>query len=492
MSQLRKKREYPDNFKTIFGVTGMSLIDAVGASFMTTWFMLYLTDYAGIGALGAVLGTVLLLIGRIVDAVDDPIQGWIMDNYKGGKYGKYKPFIILSIILTAVSICCLYSLPTGIASNPTLVVIWVLIFYLMYDIGASFFASAPLIQSLSNDDHVRSKFLIWPRVATTFVTIPVSFLVSIATGINENVGDMHTSFSLVTLGFVIPLFVVSMIGIACVKEGKHCVSTATKEDEKVKVKDIILMLRTNKALTVNLVANVFFGFVWTLLFATVMYYIKWAYCVDLITGAVDNDLFGLLSMIVGMLMIMPLMITTLVSPILLKKVFKTPIKMILFSLAMVIVPGILLFVLDLVGVVAVSPAVYLLAVCIMTFGIGFGFVPQNLITLECIDYNFFKTGKEMGGLVNALTKFLQKAQTALSSALVGAILIAVGYVVDSVTGEYIGELSNIPTMLHWFIVVSGLVPALLAAAAYVSYKFYPITPEIRAQMDATKEKAKAE
>ena len=81
-----------------------------------------------------------------------------------------------------------------------------------------------------------------------------------------------------------------------------------------------------------------------------------------------------------------------------------------------------------------------------------------------------------------MSKFLEKAQTALSSALVGAILIAIGYNVDSVTGDYAGDIANIPTMLNWFIVVMGLVPCILGIIAFVIYRFYPIDNTVRADM----------
>ncbi len=94
---MRKKKEYPLNGKNVFGLSTMGWMNTGASSFMTSMFMLYLTDYSGIGAWAAVLGTVLLLVGRIVDTVDDPLQGWIMDRTKPGKWGKYKPYIILSI-----------------------------------------------------------------------------------------------------------------------------------------------------------------------------------------------------------------------------------------------------------------------------------------------------------------------------------------------------------------------------------------------------------
>ena len=70
----------------------MGWADTIATSFITGLFMLYLTDYANIGAYAATLGTTLLLIGRIIDMVDDPVQGWIMDRTRPTKIGKYKPF----------------------------------------------------------------------------------------------------------------------------------------------------------------------------------------------------------------------------------------------------------------------------------------------------------------------------------------------------------------------------------------------------------------
>ena len=96
---------------------------------MTSMFMLYLTDYSGIGAMAATLGTVLLLVGRVIDAVDDPLQGWIMDRTKPGKWGKYKPYIFLSIAITAISLLALYCLPSAVTKNPVLTTIYVLFFF---------------------------------------------------------------------------------------------------------------------------------------------------------------------------------------------------------------------------------------------------------------------------------------------------------------------------------------------------------------------------
>ena len=97
-----KKAKDPNklHFKDYLGTTIMGGTDGLAAGIMTGLFMLFLTDYAGIGKWGAVLGSALLVFARVFDAVNDPIEGWIMDRAKVGKYGKYRPFLFLSILLS--------------------------------------------------------------------------------------------------------------------------------------------------------------------------------------------------------------------------------------------------------------------------------------------------------------------------------------------------------------------------------------------------------
>lgn len=67
----KKSNIHALGFKTIFGTTSMHGVYAITSSLMTT---LFLTDYAGLGAYGAVIGTTVLLGARIIDAVNDPFQ----------------------------------------------------------------------------------------------------------------------------------------------------------------------------------------------------------------------------------------------------------------------------------------------------------------------------------------------------------------------------------------------------------------------------------
>mgnify|MGYP001623854078 CR=1 FL=1 len=104
--------------------------------------------------------------------------------------------------------------------------------------------------------------------------------------------------------------------------------------------------------------------------------------------------------------------------------------------------------------------------------------------MEVMDYTIYSTGKDRSALTGVLDKFLEKAQSAVSSALVGSILIAIGYEVDSVTGDYIGELSAMPSMLTWMTVIMGLVPAILAVIAVLIISRYPIDQAKRKEIQA--------
>ena len=481
---MRKKKEYPLNGKNVFGLSTMGWMNTGASSFMTSMFMLYLTDYSGIGAWAAVLGTVLLLVGRIVDTVDDPLQGWIMDRTKPGKWGKYKPYIILSTVITAISLLALYCLPSALTSSPVFTTVYVLFFYLLYDIGTSFYAANPLMQTMSPDTGIRAKLTVYPRVFGMLVSIPFAFILQIVAGVNNSVGNMHDSFAIVTVAIVVPVALISLIGIGCVKEGKFG-EEPDAEENKISIKDIITLFTTNKPMLISKGSTVFSGFVWTLIFATSTYYIKYRFCADLTTGAVDSGKFGLYTMIVGMLQMLPMMLGAVVGPMIVRK-FGDAMKATI-TLNWIQAAGLLLmFVLNLMGVFAapgmVGPLLYFVLMAVVMLVVGCGFVPGSVIGMECMDYGLWKTGKQSNAITESVGQFISKAQTALSSAIVGALLVAVGYVVDSKTDTYMGDLSALPGMLNSFMVISALLPAILTIIANIILRFYPIDNTMRAQM----------
>lgn len=464
--------------KECIGVTALSTMGGVAAIFMSTMFMQYMTDYAGLGSWGASLATILLLVARLFDAVDDPIQGFIMDSGKVGKHGKYKPFFMISIIMTAVGTILLYALPDGITSSPVLVSVWVIFFYLVYDIGTSFNNGNLLYRTMTDDVNERAKLVIGPRVWVMIIGMLGSAMMMIIVAINSFTGSYKKSYAVVAAVASLIAALISVIGWFMVKE-KHVVQQ--DEEEKVRIKDFFELFKVNKAMVVHFVKCIFSGFIWTLLFATPTYYVKWGFCTDLSTGQVDMALLGTYSLIVSMMMLLPLLLGSFIATPLMK-LLKSPIRLTRLNLLLQAIGGGVLFVAQILGVLQSMPWLFFVGMFIMALAIGVDFVPQSTVEMEIMDYTIYKTGKDRSALSGVVNKFLEKAQTAVSSALVGAILIAIGYNVDSVTGDYAGDIANIPTMLNWFIVIMGLVPCILGIIAFIVYRFYPITNEVRADM----------
>ena len=465
-------------FKAYFGTTAMSVNEALGNSLMTSFFLMYLTDYSGIGALAASLGTGLLVFARVFDVVNDPIEGWIMDRAKPGKYGKYKPFIFLSIALISVGIASLFFIPSGLTGSSFAVCAWVIVGYLLYDIGSSFFAPRLVYRGMTLDPDQRGKLLIGPRLITMVVGMVMAALMVIINAVNAGVNNMHTSFGLTVLMLVVITAAISLLGTAMVKE-KYVVEQ--DDEEKIKLTDYFTLLKENDAMRCRMLSQLLTGFIWSFLFAAVMYYAKWAYCADLTTGAVDNDKFGMMSMVAGMMSFLPLLIGTAIAAPLMK-LFKSPEKFHRLLLLIQCAACGMMFVLQITGLLGKSYVIYFACVGLCAFAIGVDFMPDGVMNIECMDYDIYKNGKDRSALNNALTRLIEKGQSALSAAAIGILLTAVGYIVDSATDTYIGELSNIPSMLNGFILIMGLLPCVLGIVGYLIFRKYPIDDKIRAEM----------
>lgn len=487
---MRKKAKSKIGFKEVFGVTMISIITGITATVMQSGFMSYMTDYAGLGAFGATLATTLLFAARFIDAIDDPVQGYIMNRAKPTKIGKYKPFFILSSVMTAVGVACLFFLPAGITDKPVMVCIWVVFFYLLYDIGTSFYNPILLYRTMTDDVGERSKLVTWPRIMGMILSIIGTAMMKIIVSVNEQVQDMHMSYGIVMTAMMTIGGLLSVLGCFMVKENVQQVEYEEDDESKVKVSDLITILKENKAMRLNALSSLFSGFIWTFLFSALSYYVKYGFCVDLETGEVNLALQSTMAMLSGLLMIMPILIATFVSVSILKKV-GDPCKVSRVLLLLKAVFGLLLFLLQMFGLLNKSAVVFYLLMFASSFTIGLDFVPGQNMGMEIMDYEVYLTGKDRSALMGAVGNFITKAQNAVSAGMVGVILIAIGYEVDSATGDFVGELSQIPVMLNWFTVLMGLVPCILAIVSYLLLRGYPITNEIRAKMYAKKDQDNA-
>ncbi|HRE27917.1 MAG TPA: MFS transporter, partial [Anaerolineales bacterium] len=270
MSQAKKA--YPEDFKTLFGVTTMGLSQMIANSLITGFLMIYITDYAGlytgIAGQAAQAATLMLLVGRLWDGINDPILGFLMDRSPRTKWGKFKPFMFWGTIASAILIIALFNIPAGLSDIVKVALLYVL--YIVFDTAFTLLPMNPLIQSLSNDARVRTKLLVAPRIVTTVLSILMSFFLAIAIALG---GDGQTpNIGLAVAVFMVPFTAISLIGIALIKEG-----TNNADEGQVSLRDVARMLKVNRPLLISSLSGLFGGFVFSFMMAAVTYYIKYAF-----------------------------------------------------------------------------------------------------------------------------------------------------------------------------------------------------------------------
>lgn len=462
---------------TSLGLTGVTVSETISASFITGLFLIYLTDYAGLGLLGATIAPIILVVGRVMDFILDPLIGLTIDKAGSCRFGKYRLFILLSILVGSLSVLLLFSIPDFLRTRQSLLLIWVLAFYLLYSAASSFFTVMPLIQSIMPDTARRARLATYQRMLAVCLGILFSFFMMLVNQLNESMQNLSRSFSILASVFIGVAMAISLASLLLVHEG----SDRKTGRPKVRLGDVLDIFRKNKAFTVNFTSQVFRGLVFTLMTATATYYCKWAYAADLSTGQFDAARLGQIMVINGMAVLAPMLFATSVSPWLISRMGSC-IRVINLSNGITAVGGLAMFILQIAGILQQSYILFTIGMAVMIFGAGLNAVPSQTIGLECIDYNVFKTGKSMAGMIHVLGRLLGKAQQALSTLAVGLLLASIGYNVDSVTGSYQGDLAAIPGMLSSFILISSLLPAVFSLISSWINRYYPIDDPIRHEM----------
>ena len=485
----RQKKQFPEDFKTKFGFSTMMFPVSAATIFMTTFFMQYLTDYSGIdmaiGKVGfaAAFGTALLLIARVVDIIDDPLQAWVMDNAKEGKLGKYRKFAFLNIILVTLAMICIFSIPNVIKSNRVLLCVWVSLFYLMYEMGTAFTTSMPLLQKTTLDPKIRSKLSLLMRVWMIVILVPVYFYIPVVTAVDQHVENIGKSFSMVCIVLMSVLGIVAFFGVLGLKEKRGTVSSEENaETEKLKIGEVLRMFLKNKPFLVHAAGSLLSGLVFGLFSVVSVYFLKWYYAANLTTGEVYAVKYAEVYGIFMISALIPNFVSPFLSNLLVKKsgnYAHVTARCFLFGAFVYIGLTVLFF----TGILKISPYIYVAFNFLSAMATGTAVIPQTLLWTECADYAELQTGKKMSALINSASNMLNKALNALSSVVAGGILIAVGYSVNNETGHYAGDVSQLPKMINGFALALTVIPIVVMILAYLLYRFqYPITPEIQKDM----------
>ena len=457
----KRKKQYPLNAKNMFGLSTMRWMVIAGSSLMTAAFMIYLTDYSGV-ANAAVVATVLLTFGRVFDAANDPLQGWIMDRSPVTKIGRFKPFMLGGILVSALAVLMLFNMPRN---TPEWYKIGFLFLgYILYETGISFQPDYALKATMTDNPQIREKLLVTPRIIEQFVAVPFSFFITIALIFGESFGNNHKGFSVATLLLILPIAAIAFIGVTCIKEGPYIQQT----DNKVGMRDILAMFKSNRPLWISQLSGIIGGCVFTFVTAAVSYYIKWAY---------GPENFGTYSAVFGAMILLGIVTGTLLAPRMLRN---TPPRngVIICSLAQV-APLAVIYILNFI--ITIPPVVFFAMIFGMMVFSGMGYIPGSMVNMECMDYNLWKLGQGMEGMVQSISSFVSKAQVALAGLATGAVLVVIKYDAAFYESEdFAASGSMIPEgLLDGLALVFCLIPVVLGIVAALIMKAYPLRQDER-------------
>jgi len=437
--------------------------------------------YYASGVLGLLVAfaTTMVTVMRLFDAVTDPIIGTMIDK-TATRFGKFRPFMVLGNVIMILSSVLLYFGTRIIPENMEMVkYVCFVLFYALYVIGYTFQTACTRSGQtcLTNDPNQRPLFTIFNTVASLIGMGLVQFLAPI---LQKKLGGYNsTGF----YDFMIPLCIVvsiimtalAVIGIA-EKDRPEYWGVGGKQ-EKVKISEYITILKENSELVRLMVAGA--GCKLAFSIATSMAVLCMLY------GAMMGDYDGLYlpMMILGYVFSAPFFLLTVRTS---QKHGQKASLMRYVAVALVMYVGVLVLLmmwnqnnpalnLSLFSNGKLSINLYTI-LYILFFGIGYGAyyatadMPIPMVA-DCSDYETFRSGKYVPGIMGTLFSLVDKLVSSLGSTIVG---IAVGFIgftqaLPDASAVYV------PGMKTVVIVLFCIVPMLAWIATLAAMKGYTLT-----------------
>ena len=371
---------------------------------VTTYFMLYMTDVAGVHA--SMLAW-MFLAARLFDALNDPVMGSIVEMTRT-RQGKMRPYLKYSPIPIAILTVLLFvSLPVGetgkFAFGTVIYLLWG-IAYTSVDVPYWGLAS-----SMTSDTEKRNTILTVARLFCTIGSGAISIFIPVIIGNDTPIETQRILYPIVALVCVLIAVPTFWVGYKGTKERFYDAET---DGKFTLIKNLKLLGKNKPALLIILVGVL--GSLRTIYMTTAVYYAKY--------NLRDFNLAG----VIFLLVVPGGLAATLLTPVLSKKFGKKTI-----FIWSHIIGGALLILLYIIGLptgtsLAAQIAFYII---IIIAGVPSGF--SNIMTYsmiaDSIDYLEDKTGERAEAFCFSLQTFISKIGMAMTAFVTLMVLGEYGY-----------------------------------------------------------------
>lgn len=405
---------------------GQNLIFGLWSNYMLVFY----TDIFGIAAGTA---SIIMLLTRVWDGINDPMMGSIADRTRT-KWGRYRPWLLFMAPVIVIFLVLNFSSPD---LSPTLKVVYAGITYVMMSMAFTA-VDVPywtMPAAMSSDVKKRSRIISFSRMSTTLAAtilgiIAIPLIHALGQG-DKQKGYMMTALAvgLIGAGFY-------LIGFCCIRE-----HVQPALNQKITFKSSVKAIIQNKPLLLLLCCGLLGNIGTMLKQGMVIYYVK--DCVGSENLIPTFSLLFLPGMIFGLI----------IAPVFAKR-FDSKSVFIGARVFGIIVDVIFFF----AGFENIPLVMFLYALTSIPLGIS-SVVSATMLT-NTIEYAEWKFGNRQEGLISSTQTLTAKIGMALSAGVIGAVLEIADYVPNHVTSETQMMMHGAFTLFCAFIGVLAIIPML--------------------------------
>lgn len=436
MTELNNEKiNYGACAKYSFGGVGYSMTNML----ILTYLTFFCTDIFGISSM-TVAG--LMLVTRVIDAITDPIMGFIADHTRT-RWGRYRPYLLFGSPVLGVCIWLLFSAPQLSAGMK---VVFIYAAYIAYSlaftaVGVTFTALVPIVGKTARQ---RTTTVSWKNV---MIQVGRTVITVFSLPIVEALGGGRTGWS--RYGMLVGVVITLCFWMAAWSAKPYDTVDFKVKRKKIDLKSEAALIVKNRPLLMLMIAFGTDMIANSALLAANMYYFKY------VLGR--EELVPVTSL--------ALTLTGVAANVLLPKlVEKTDKKNLYWA-------GSLLSIVPL-AVLLVKPVVpdSLLLVLISIFGLVSA-LPSALAWVmlsDCTDYAEYLTGVEGSGVVSSTFAFFNKLGGAVGASLASYFLGLAGFIANQ---------EQTKTVIFVIVFLRFGTPILGYIASLIAMHFYDLTED---------------
>jgi GPH family glycoside/pentoside/hexuronide:cation symporter len=414
------------------------------------YFLFYLTDVVGLAA--GVAGTALM-IGRIWDAVTDPVVGFLSDRTRSG-FGRRRPWLFWGAWLTLGSVVMMFYPPIGSAF------VWVLAANMLLNTGYTMInvPYGALTPDLTSDFHERTVVNGWRM---SFAVVGTFIGAGAVLPLVDVFGGGTRGWAAMGLVIGVVVAATTLIVVATVRETPRGEPPA---DENI-IRSYLAVLSQRPFLLALIPWSLHITGV-NIIQGALLYYFRFIYR--------DEAAFQIALPILLASAVVCIPIWVKVSARIGKKLSYN-IGMSIFAASVLVFFA--------VGHIT-GPSIAFVIMAIAGTGFATQYVMPFSIVPDLVEYDFAENEVRREGVYYGLWTFMSKIGQAIGIGINGWVLHASGYR-ETVAGQFVEQTDSARIGIR---MIAGPIPAAFFIAGVIVMSFYPITNEyyrrLQAKIDA--------